>query len=108
MDNGITKEILKQVIDAQSEEGTLNVVAVDFPMFSRPVDVQLTIHINNLLSTYGSKTILAVFKDFLYNPENMNNFSHDARLGQMINYYGVEACQDWFASIYGWDFKKVG
>lgn len=84
-----------------------NVTRVKFKIEDRPIAVQLTIHVNNLILTYGSKSIIPEFKSILYNPELLNE-SGSLMVKQIINHYGVGTCQKWFKDIYGWGFEKVG
>lgn len=79
-----------------------NVVEVGFALKTSPVDVQLTVHVNNLLNTYGAQ-VINEFKDKLNNPESVGG----QQITQLINYYGIEVVKNWFTLIYGWDFKKV-
>ena len=83
-----------------------NVIVVGFAMLDKPIDVQLTIHINNLINTYG-KDLIKEFKLKLYNPEN--DYHGGQQIKQLVNHYGLDTVKNWFTLIYGWDFtQKAG
>jgi len=78
-----------------------------FPLGQQPLDYQLTIHINNLIQTYNPTLIIKLFKEKLYNPEMLNEPLHGIRIRQVIVFYGVERCRQWFTNVYGWDFNDT-
>lgn len=83
-----------------------NVVVSDvFALCKTPDAYQLTIHVTNLIETYGP-TIIKAFKGYLYNPETLLTNMSEVRVRVIINHYGIPTCQKWFTDIYGWDFKK--
>ena len=73
-----------------------------FPLQKQPIPVQLTVHINNLIVSYSKEVIINDFKDSL-NGETPNI----TKVSDLIDYYGVEDCRDFFQLVYGWKFKEV-
>jgi hypothetical protein len=47
---------------------------------------------------------LDCFKTKINNPE-LEGFN--SRVNQIVDYYGVNACKDWFKLIYDWKFEEV-
>lgn len=79
-----------------------------FPMMKSPVDVQLTVHINNILNTYPdmNKIVFDEFKQRIYN-NNISVFSPmDRTIQQLINHYSPARFKAWFKLVYGWEFKE--
>lgn len=98
MDNSAIKEEVK--------EGEL--VSGNFPLALQPLDLQITIHVNNLINTYGSKAIVKEFKTLLNDPPLIE----ESRFGslvirQIIRYYGISKMREWFTLIYGWQFEDI-
>jgi hypothetical protein len=86
------------------EEVVGQVINVHFPLRDKPLDVQITVHINNVLNCYG-KTLIKDFKEKLYNPEIESN----RLVNRIIDHYGIENIKQWFSLIYGWEFtEKAG
>jgi len=84
-----------------------NVIDGNFSLSKMPVDYQLTVHINNLLSTYGKK-IIQEFKAALYEQDNPEIY-HSIIIIRIINHYGIDKVKAWFTLIYGWNFtQKAG
>lgn len=83
-----------------------NVTVGDFPMFGQPIPYQLTIHVNNLFTQYDKTMITNTFKNLLENPEYIGKSGH-TRINQIIDYYGVDLCRDWFTLVYGWQFGEI-
>jgi len=91
-------------IESRSETGESQVETDRrFAMIEKPIDVQITIHINNLILTYGTN-IIGEFKDYLYYPDL---FVGGFQIKQLCNHYGDDKIKNWFGVIYGWDFKKA-
>ena len=81
-----------------------NVVNVEFKLLEWPVTAQITIHVNNLILTYGNK-VLGDFKNHLYQNESTGGLT----IEQLINYYGHDKMKEYFNLIYGWNFtEKAG
>lgn len=78
-----------------------------FYMHKSPVDVQLTKHINNLLFTknWDKKSTLETFKNFLKGIDSTDKISY-RRIKEIVNYYGIMKCRQWFTEIYGWEFNN--
>lgn len=108
MDNGFSKEILRIVMEAESGEVDTNVIDGKFAMNSRPIAAQITIHMNNLFVTYNKKQIVKTFKEFLYNPETINDLPGNITIKSLINHYNIDIMKNWFIQVYGWKFEKVG
>lgn len=79
-----------------------NVIVGKFNLMNSPDLAQITIHVNNLLITYG-KDVIKEFKEKLYNPDSSIG---GLTVRQLIEYYGQERMQEFFTLIYGWDFNK--
>jgi hypothetical protein len=99
----------KHKINKTEECVDCNVLKKEFKLTKSPVSVQLTVHINNLLITYGSHNIIPLFKDYLFNPTSLEKDKSGIVVQNIIRYYGIKTCQDWFTLIYGWNFtQKTG
>jgi len=78
------------------------VIKVKFKLEESPIAVQMTKHLSNMISTYGSKSVLSEFKSTLSDKE----FMAINTVRQLVNHYGKSAWEKWFSDIYGWDLKK--
>lgn len=98
-----------------------DIKAWSFQLDNSPKSVQFTIHLNNLLNTFDRVTVLNIFRDFLneqmYWPIDDKHVIEtrfgvhylDTQIGNFIEHYGLEFCQYWFTTIYGWEFtQKAG
>lgn len=103
MDNVAVKE---EVVEGQ-------LLSRIFPLALEPLDVQITIHVNNLLNTYGNNAIKEI-KHLLNNSIEVEEYNFDElQIGslvirQLIRYYSVSKMQSWFKMVYGWSFEKAG
>lgn len=88
-----------------SQEEVGQILHVHFPLRDKPLDVQLTVHINNMLNCYG-KDVIKEFKLQLNDPESQDIQSR--QIVNIINHYGIENVKQWFEVVYGWEFKKAG
>jgi hypothetical protein len=88
----------------EDKEGEL--IEIKFGLQDSPLMVQLTKHVNNLLITQATNksAVLDCFKTKINNPE-LEGFN--SRVNQIVDYYGVNACKDWFKLIYDWKFEEV-
>lgn len=90
--------------EQEVKEGEL--VNGNFPLASQPQDLQITIHVNNLLNTYG-KHVTKELKHILNNPEQLEDYQFGSLvIRQLIRYYGISKMRQWFALVYGWTFDK--
>jgi hypothetical protein len=97
MDNRSTKQPL-------TGESSNNITVGKFALLNQPVDYQITVHINNLIITYG-KYIIKDFKSHLYEPNDLSGLV----VRQLCDHYGIDKMRQWFTLIYGWDFtEKAG
>lgn len=74
---------------------------LEFALRKQPIDVQLTVHINNLINTAGKSRIIVEFKRVLSGGASTNN-----NVNTIIDYYGVEDVKGFFLLVYGWEFDK--
>lgn len=81
------------------------VVIGKFALLDRPIMSQLTVTINNLILTYGSNSIIPQFKAALFNPENISIYNTGFIVRNVILYYGINSCKQYFAIIYGWKYE---
>lgn len=89
-------------MDSQENSGIVE--TGNFPLMEMPIMAQLTIHINNLILTYG-KDVIQDFKIQLTQNENVGGLT----IEQLINYYGQDTLKQYFTLIYGWSFdQKAG
>lgn len=77
---------------------------IEFPMDKKPIAVQLTVHINNLLNTYpnSKKVIIQEFKDVLIKGDE----PYSGYVKRIVHHYGRRNLKKWFKDIYGWEFEK--
>lgn len=78
-------------------------IRVEFPMYNKPAAVQLTVHVTNIIETIGKRKAIKEFKALL---NGQNPTSNTLAIRQVVNYYGIKYCRQWFNEIYGWEFKK--
>lgn len=71
-----------------------------FKLMDEPIAVQMTVHVNNLRNTYGDSVIKA-FIDTLDGGMYVS-----LTVEQLIEYYGIEYCRQWFTEFYGVKFKS--
>lgn len=74
-----------------------------FALKKEPLDVQLTVHVQNYLLTFGAGSI-GSWKELLNNPEKMNDESLPLMVRQIVSHYGAKNVQQWFTTVYGWTF----
>lgn len=71
-----------------------------FKLMEEPMAVQMSVHVSNLKNTYGDSVIKA-FIDTLDGGMYVS-----LTVEQLIEYYGIEYCKQWFAEFYGVKFKS--
>ena len=74
-----------------------------FPLSYKPRAVQFTVHINNLIGQ--NKNLIKDIKEVLQKGK-VESFTY-FRIKELIDYYGMEYCREWFSEVYGWEFKKA-
>lgn len=85
-----------------------DLIVGSFPLSKSPIDVQLTIHVNNLFNcgSGGKDYWVIMFKDALKSIGNANNAPD--RVEQIIRFYGIRKVRTWFNMVFGWEFEKAG
>lgn len=76
-----------------------------FAMQNRPMAVQLTLHINNLICTYDRKEVITTFKRRLNKLPYSVDRKINTRMESLLSYYGEDYIKNWFKEIYGWSFE---
>lgn len=84
-----------------------------FKLTGEPIDIQLTVHVNNILNsnwngwTHLNKNIrLEILKVHVKGANKSPvKGSVGARMQQLMDYYGEHYVQRYFETIYGWNFK---
>lgn len=79
-----------------------NVVVGPFRLLESPITAQITIHINNMILTYGNG-IIQDFKEYLSQKDTylLQNGQ------QIVEYYGEDKMREYFSLIYGWTFEMI-
>lgn len=80
-----------------------------FGLMNSPVDVQLTVHINNMFHTWGkNQTIQAIKHEYGMTQTDLSFGQANAlkRFDDINSYYGEKIVRQWFTLIYGWKFKR--
>lgn len=99
---------MNQAIKENKEPGKL--YKGHFPLADSPAAIQFTVHINNMLNTGDKTTTIKVIKAMLYTNDltqwGTTKRTPEFRFKQLIEYYGIDYCRNWFNEIYGWEFKK--
>jgi hypothetical protein len=91
-----------QKLTQQSNPGEL-ILGTGFALQSQPVALQLTVHVQNCLLTFGTGSI-GSWKELLTNPEKINDESLPLTVRQIVSHYGIKNVQQWFTTVYGWTF----
>jgi hypothetical protein len=85
-----------------------------FKLTGEPIDIQLTVHINNILNSnwthwshINRDVRLGILRSYVQDPHKSPlKGSVGARIHQLMDYYGEHYVQRYFETVYGWTFEE--